>query len=430
MRRAKLVFGAAASILAAFFVAGAITAQRQEGRNKEDVSLKVAWQKEFPEEIVDFGIGTTPSGESYPQVVATRSKLIFFGKPGETATERVLPHIINTEGGANEVSEAYVADNGYVVEYWRKTDDQQKEFAFETLFVYESGRLLWRTGSVVPEAPRLSPDGRFVVGPECAECSGVLWAGEGRGSKHINPYDFLGEERTLVRSFYGFSGDSKYWGVSCGVGTVVMRVYDSEGNSVLSKVLESGGAALAGPIAVSRDLQYIAVIYPEGGGRFVPLYLHMFDREGNLLWKREIYWAGNYQIDFSPIGDYVLVSSVLGRTYAVEPVAGNPIWDFIFPIQVRPLSSDSGHWYDFPSVVDISKDGRYVAVSCRSDSTEESYVFLFDARSGYLGQASLGISKSRPRRVRFSPDDQAVYVNADSILYRVNLVEEKRGEGR
>jgi hypothetical protein len=395
-----------------------VKSQTKAEEQKETIKLELIWQKEFPEGIQDFGIGMSKEGESYLQTVATGSKLLFYEK--EELKSREVEYSKSQEGGVNEV---YVTENGkYLLHYWRKMDESEKEWAYRKLFVYDrSGNLLWKRDSLSTYSPLLALNGEYAVGSTWY--SGLTWLHRDGSEKTIDP---LSEE--LWRLFFTFSSDSKYWAISVGEPKADPKhsgawliMYDSRGNEVWRKQLEPKG--IAGEVALSHSGKWIGVNAPEGG-RFVPLFFHLFDVEGNLLWRSEIGSRGNYKIVFSPQDDYVVLLNNVEHIYIFETSSGRLVWDYQFPEDVS-IGQDLSFYIPIISF-DISKDGNYIVVAGREKKKREDYIYFFDKREGFLTQFSIGpIETARLPIVKFDPLGKHLFVDQGNLINKF-LMEEKQ----
>lgn len=302
MRSARLALCAAVVVsMVCSILAALMPSPGKEDQEEPMVALDLVSEKEFGETVMDFSLGISAAGESFPRVVVVSDKVLIFDDQTRKVTE-----ITRHDEGHDFFALSESGNN--IIQSWQYAPEGAKELEECRIYVYDlSGRLLWTGGNIAPARfPLVAANGHYFV---AASYSRLLWVSRDGSSSLINPFAFVEEEHQLGRVFLSISSDSKHWAVSCGEGTVVVGVYDSSASGLWSELLERGGAAIAGPMAVSRGSEYIGAIYPEGGGAFVPLYFHLFHKSQKLLWKKEIYYKGDYLVLFAPTNEYVFLVS-------------------------------------------------------------------------------------------------------------------------
>ena len=406
---------AVATVLVFSSVTEVVTAQEGEEQSKLKLTLELVSEESYDGPVGDLSIAMSTSGKSYPNVVIAGNKVFIYDEENRKVSELA--------GLDRGMSFFTISESGsHIIRSWQYASESAKELEQCIVSVYDlSGRLLWETPNIAPARfPLLAADGMYLIAPSYSQ---VLWARSGGSSGFLNPFGFVEGAQELRRVFLSISPDSKYWAVSCGGGTVVLCTYDSSAKRLWSKLLEQGGAAIAGPVAVARNVEYIGVIYPEGGGAFVPLYFHMLDKNGKLLWKKEIHYRGDYEVLFAPANQYVLVVSG-SRIYAID-TRGAVKWEFPFPDDFVPQY----FWNRFekPIAMDISHSGRHIALGMKSRRGSLGYVFLFDGNKGFLAKRQLDNTEKSPLP-RFAQNELTLFVGVGNKIQKYSVLTQSREE--
>ena len=350
-----------------------------------EIKLELVWEREFEEPVIDFTIGTTKDGEPYPDVVVLGSQL------GSKALildskEKKLSDLKGLEEGFNffGISES----KNHIIHSWWRHDKEGKEVEECIVYIYDlQGKLLWKTPNIAPTRyPLLSPNGEYLIGPSWAE---VLLVKKDGTIKLINPRQ--NKRRALMRIFFAVSGNSEFWAINFGEPyadeSVQVVTYDPYGVELFRKAMEPMGLAYG--IAISKNGEMIGVVSPNKKNNF----FNLFDKKGNILWTAKgLSSMAEQWIVFSPLDNYVLVTSLGGNLKYFDVSTGQLNWEYSIPKEEISVNQDPGIGFIPHMEIAFSSDENLVVVSGEYKKTNRNCLLVFEKGHGLVSTYSLSPS--------------------------------------
>lgn len=409
MKKARLALGIAVAAMAAGLWVLGVKAQTERQQTKEKVSLELIWEKDFEEPVIDFSIGTTESGEYFPNVVVLSTKVLIFRDQNKKISE-----LKGVDTGANFFS---ISESGnHIVHSWQYASEDAKELEECMVYVYDlAGKRIWNTPNIAPTRfPKLAPNGDYIIGPSWAE---ILLVTKEGVLKSINPRQ--DRKRSLMRIFFAISGDSQFWGINFGEPyadeSVQLVVYDANANELFRKVMEP--MALAYGLEISNNGEMIGAVAPEKGKN----YFYLFDNKGNLLWKAGGISKATLLIVFSPADDYVLIASSGGVLKCFDTATGEAVWQQCISKEEINVYQDPGIGFIPHMEVTFSPNGNLVVVGGRNRKTN-AYCFSVFENGSVVGTFYLPTSDGGfLPKANFATTGHYLYVTSGKKLLRFAL---------
>ncbi|MFQ5905958.1 MAG: hypothetical protein ACE5JA_05240 [bacterium] len=345
---------AAATALLSLLSFCAAVSRPEEALREEGLPLNVVWQKEFEEPISYFiAEDASPAGVDL-RVLVTPSRLFFFDTTGEVAKAIILDNevFLSFSGNSRYVGVRRLVEHG--------------EPSRSKLDVYDlSGNRMWTREGLRGDNFIISPDGRFSFSTSIWTCGKFAFLSEAE-SKVIDTSTYI----SVGASYFDFAEKTLECVVSFG---------EEEIGSWLALLGPSGDLKwkkrISEPPAPPRDVVfansglYIATTSSHQG-RFTPLFLHLFNRGGDLIWRKEVQWQASGKPLFSKDERYVLTTSPTGRAYVFETKSGKKSFEL-------HLVSDTGKENISITGARISGHGRFFLLTTKDKSTGHYDLKLF-----------------------------------------------------
>ena len=359
-----------------------------QGADKDSVSVKLVWEKEFNSPVKDFSF-TEEKGFPTLQTIIKTNEVIFGEGKGAKR--------INVSG--------FMSPNGEYIGVPRVSyGDKDNVLQGSKFYIYDkNGDLILErkvTGKTGQPIPYILNNGNpiFTLNPWGWSHLGILDKNTGKIIKEVYPakefwssghLDMADRANLFVVCTVG--GEKKPW-----KGIVIL--YDSNGNEIWKRFL---GPGRTGHVSISPYGKYISAI---GSNKWVSI-LTVFDKNGHELWKKKI-GAATDIIKFSPDDNILVTSSSWHGLKCFELSTGNMLW--IYHTDKFTERDERGNPKSSMSSLDISSDGSLV-----SSMDSKGKVYLFNRKGNLLKEIKFGDAGD----IKFSIKDRFLLISAGKKIY-------------
>jgi outer membrane protein assembly factor BamB len=372
---------------------------------QEKVQGKSDSYKEFDvKKVDDTKIQNFIGFDEEPRAVAYRKSIYFYDRDGHLKNKWVFNSPIETVTSENG---KYMGIFPYKTEFTVIKDKDAPNKAF-TGVINNEGNIIWKDDEM-PGITKVSNDGKLAV-----------YSGD--ALLHTGQYLYL-DGKVIKLSNYEWveciiSEDSKY--IFTGdVGSGVVNLYDNNGKELWSFQAPNRGHPF---IAISPDNTYFLIWVNFD-------YIYLFDKNYNLLWKKESKELPGGQLPFFINNNQLIISSRAKCAYCLSVENGNLQWKLekenkdIYFKSVEPLFNDL---IIVESINEKSINGRTISdlmiLYIYNIKRELLWKKVFVLKE-ILADEDFYSSWIENTQIKIDKNKKILYINTPTEIYKYNLEE-------